>query len=137
MANLPNLQAIVDGYVAGQRAKLDRARKANVKIVFGSDMWFGYAQRTRGQATRLVLESMQASFGMPAADVLRSATVSAADLLNSPGVTGTIEAKSFADLIAVDGDPLANVADLEKIVLVMKGGAVIRDEAKGRAQPQS
>jgi imidazolonepropionase-like amidohydrolase len=137
MSNLPNLNAIVDGYVAGQRAKLDRARKANVKIVFGSDMWFGYPQRTRGQATRLVLESLQSSFGMPAADVLRSATVSAAELLNSPGVTGTIEAKSFADLIAVDGDPLANVADLEKIVFVMKGGAVIRDDSRARPQPQS
>jgi imidazolonepropionase-like amidohydrolase len=137
MANLPNLNAIVDGYMEGQRTKLDRARKANVKIAFGSDMWFGYPQRTRGQATRLVLESLQVSFGMPAADVLRAATVSAAELLGSPGVTGTIEAQSFADLIAIDGDPLANVTDLEKIVFVMKGGAVIRDDARARVQPKS
>jgi imidazolonepropionase-like amidohydrolase len=66
--------------------------------------WFGYPQRTRGQATRLVLESLQTSFGMSAADALRAATVGAAELLHSPGVTGTIDAKAFADLIAVDGD---------------------------------
>jgi imidazolonepropionase-like amidohydrolase len=138
MANLPNLKAIVDGWVAGERAKLDRARKAGVKIVFGSDMWFGYPGRTRGQMTRLVLESLQTSFGMTAADTLRSATVDAAQLVNSAGVTGTIEAKTLADLIAVDGDPLANVADLEKIVFVMKGGAVIRDDARARpAAPKS
>jgi imidazolonepropionase-like amidohydrolase len=137
MANLPNLESIAAGWVSQERAKLDRARKAGVKIVFGSDMWFGYPQRTRGQATRLVLESLQTSFGMTAADGLRAATVGAAELLNSPGVTGTIEAKAFADLIAVDGDPLTTLTDLEKIVFVMKGGAVIRDDARARPAPQS
>jgi imidazolonepropionase-like amidohydrolase len=137
MANLPNLESIVAGFVNGQRAKLDRARQAGVKIAFGSDMWFGYRQRTRGQATRLVLESLQTSFGMTAADVLRSATVNAAELLDMPGITGAFDEKAFGDLIAVDGDPLANVADLEKIVLVMKGGAVIRDAARAPAPPQS
>jgi len=84
-----------------------------------------------------VLESLQTSFGMPAADVLRSATVVAAELLNAPGVSGAIEAQTFADVIAVDGDPLANAGDLEKIVFVMKGGAVIRDDARARPGPQS
>jgi imidazolonepropionase-like amidohydrolase len=137
MANLPNLESIAAGWVSEERAKLDRARKAGVTIVFGSDMWFGYPQRTRGQATRLVLESLQTSFGMSAADALRAATVGAAELLNSPGITGTIEAKAFADLIAVDGDPLTTLTDLEKIVFVMKGGAIIRDDARARPAPQS
>ena len=137
MANLPNLESIAAGWVSQERAKLDRARKAGVKIVFGSDMWFGYPQRTRGQATRLVLESLQTSFGMTAADALRAATVGAAELLNSPGITGTIEANAFADLIAVDGDPLTSLTDLEKIVFVMKGGAIIRDDARVRPAPQS
>jgi len=137
MAGLPNLDALVDQFIAGEHSKLDRARKVGVKIAFGSDMWFGFPGKTRGLATRQVLESLQTSFGMTAADALRTATVSAAELLNSPGVTGTIEAKAFADLIAVDGDPLANVADLEKIVFVMKGGAVIRDDVRQRPAPQS
>jgi imidazolonepropionase-like amidohydrolase len=137
MAGLPNLNAIVDAYVAGERSKLDRARKAGVKIAFGSDMWFGYAGKTRGQMTRLVLESLQTTFGMTAADVLRTATVSAAELLNVPNLTGAIEATGYGDLIAVDGDPLANAGDLEKIAFVMKGGAVIRDDARARPAPQS
>jgi len=137
MARLPNIDALVDSYLAGKRARLDRARKTGVKIAFGSDMWFEFEGRTRAQATRAVLESLQTSFGMTAADAIRSATVNAAELLNRPGVTGTIEAKAFGDLIAVDGDPLTNVTDLEKIVFVMKGGAVIRDDVRARPAPQS
>jgi imidazolonepropionase-like amidohydrolase len=80
---------------------------------------------------------MQTTFGMAAADVLRIATVNAAELLNLPDVSGAIEAGKAGDLIAVDGDPLANAGDLERIVFVMKGGAVIRDDARVRPGPQS
>jgi imidazolonepropionase-like amidohydrolase len=137
MARLPNIDALVDRYLAGKRARLDSARKTGVKVAFGSDMWFEFEGRTRAHATRAVLESLQTSFGMTAADTIRSATVNAAELLNSPGVTGMIEPKAFADVIAVDGDPLTNVTDLEKIVFVMKGGAVIRDDVRARPAPQS
>jgi imidazolonepropionase-like amidohydrolase len=137
LQRLPNIDALANGYVNGERTKVERARKAGVKIAFGSDNWFGVPGKTRGQLTRLVLESLQTSFGMPAADVLRSATVVAAELLNVPGVSGAIDAQSYGDLFAVDGDPLANVSDLEKIVFVMKGGAVIRDDARARPGPQS
>ena len=136
LASLPNIDALVDQYVAGERTKLDRARTAGVKVVFGSDNWFGLPGKSRGQTTRLVFESLQTSFGMTAADALRSATVSAAELINIPNVSGAIEAGTLADLIAVDGDPLANVGDLEKIVFVMKGGAVIRDD-RVKPAPQS
>jgi imidazolonepropionase-like amidohydrolase len=44
-------------------------------------------------------------------------------------VSGAIETGTFGDLIAVDSDPLANIRDLEKITFVMKGGAVVRDDA--------
>ena len=136
LARLPNIDALVDRYLAGKRAGLDRARKTGVKIAFGSDMWFEFEGRTRVQITRAVLESLQTSFGMMAAEALRTATVNAAELLNSPGVTGVIEAKAFADLIAVDGDPLTSVTDLEKVIFVMKGGAIIRDDARGHSAPQ-
>lgn len=137
LASLTNIGELVDQYVAGERAKLDRARKAGVKIAFGSDNWFALAGKSRGQTTRMVLESLQTSFGVTPADVLRTATVNAAELLNMPNVPGAIEAGAFGDLIAVDGDPLANVSDLEKLTFVMKGGAVIRDDARGKAVPQS
>lgn len=88
-------------------------------------MWFGYADKTRGQMTRLVLEGLQ-TFGLSPAEVLRTATVDAAGLLNIDHLSGALEPGSYADLIAVDGDPLADVRSLEKISFVMKEGAVIR-----------
>jgi imidazolonepropionase-like amidohydrolase len=125
MATLPNIEAIKDQFMAGQRAKLDRARKAGVKIVFGSDMWFGYGDRTRGHMTRLVFEALE-GFGLTQAEVLRSATVTAAELVNAADLSGTLEAGHAADIIAVDGDPLARLHDLANVTFVMKGGTVIR-----------
>jgi imidazolonepropionase-like amidohydrolase len=128
----PDLDTLIDRYVATERAKLERARKAGVTIAFGSDMWFGYTDKTRGRATLLVLEALQ-SYGMTPADALRSATVNAADLINLTDVTGAVETGKYADLIAVDGDPLTNLRDLENPKFVMKSGIVVRhDHAAGR-----
>jgi imidazolonepropionase-like amidohydrolase len=122
------LASIKDAIVAGGRAKLELARKVGVKIAFGSDMWFGYPDKTRGEATRLLLEALQ-GFGMPPAEALRAATSEAAELLNVGHLTGSLEAGRYADLIALDGDPLVDLRDLEKISFVMKGGVVVRDDA--------
>lgn len=127
----PDLEKLKAQYVAEQHAKLDRARAAGVKIAFGSDMWYAYDNKPRGQATRVILEALP-GFGLPAADTIRSATVTAAGLLDIPGVSGTIEAGTFADLIAVDGDPLANVQDLRRVTFVMKGGALVRTDSGRR-----
>jgi imidazolonepropionase-like amidohydrolase len=116
--------AAIRSWQADERAKMDRARKAGVTIAFGSDMWFGYPTRTRGQATRLVFEALQ-TFGLSAADALRSATVAAAELLNMSDRIGALDAGKYADLIAVDGDPLADLKAVENVRLVMKEGAVI------------
>ncbi len=131
LAALPNIEALKDEYVSGERAKLDRARKAGVRIAFGSDMWFGFPGQTRGQTTLLALAGLE-SFGMSPADVVRSATVTAAELVNLAGVSGTLEAGKAADVIGVDGEPLASVRDLSKIVFVMKGGSIIRDDTRLR-----
>jgi imidazolonepropionase-like amidohydrolase len=122
------LESIKDSIVAAGRAKLELARKVGVKIAFGSDMWFGYPDKTRGEATRLLLEALQA-FGMPPAEALRAATSEAAELLNVGHVTGSLETGKYADLIALDGDPLVNLRDLEKISFVMKGGVIVRDDS--------
>jgi imidazolonepropionase-like amidohydrolase len=132
----PDIDAIKDKYLAGERLKLEHARQAGVKIAFGSDVWFGYPDKTRGEATRLVLEALQ-TFGMTALDVIRAATVTAADLLNVGTGQGAVEPGKYADLIAVEGDPLANVRDLEKVTFVMKDGAVVRDDIHpGRSPSQ-
>jgi imidazolonepropionase-like amidohydrolase len=132
LAALPNVDALIDQYIAGERAKLARARKAGVAIAFGSDNWFDNGAKSRGEVTSLVLQALE-SFGVSPADVLRSATVTAAELVNIANVSGTLEAGKAADLIAVDGDPLAAARDLSKVVFVMKGGIVIRDDSGNRS----
>jgi len=65
-------------------------------------------------------------FGMTPAQAIRAATSSAADLIGRAADVGTIEAGKFADMIAVSGDPLADVRVLEKVDFVMKGGVVYK-----------
>ena len=64
--------------------------------------------------------------GMPEIEVLRAATVNAAELLGWQDRVGAIEPGKYADLIAVDGDPLADLAVLRQVKFVMKGGAVVK-----------
>ncbi len=59
---------------------------------------------------------------------IQSATIVAADLLERPNDLGTIEVGKFADIIAVSGDPLRDITELERVRFVMKGGEVFRNE---------
>jgi imidazolonepropionase-like amidohydrolase len=133
MAARPDIEAIKDGWIAGERSKMDRARKAGVTVAFGSDMWFRYPDKTRGRATAMVFEGLEA-YGLSAIDAVRAATVTAADLIKIDHLTGTLDAGSFADIIGVDGDPLADSRVLEHVQFVMKEGAVIRN---GAAMPSA
>lgn len=108
---------------------VQRAATLRVTIAAGSDMWTRYPGKTRGEATKVMLEAL-ARAGMPPADVLRAATVTAADVLGWSDRVGTLEADRFADLIAVDGDPLADVAALKRVTFVMKGGTVVRNQSR-------
>jgi imidazolonepropionase-like amidohydrolase len=58
---------------------------------------------------------------------IQSATVNAADLLGWSDQVGSLEPGRFADLIAVEGDPLKDVTTLEHVKFVMKGGQVIKN----------
>jgi imidazolonepropionase-like amidohydrolase len=70
--------------------------------------------------------------GMTPLGALQAATVNAADLMGTAKDTGTIEAGKFADLVAVSGDPLKDIAVMEQVVFVMKGGEVVKDEVHPR-----
>lgn len=129
LAARPDIDKLVDAFMAGQRAKVEKALKAGVTIAFGSDNWFGFAGKSRGETTRAVLIAMPA-FGVPIADAIRAATVNAAELLKIGDSCGTLETGRFTDLIAVDGDPLADLAALQKVTFVMKSGVVVRDERR-------
>src|SRR5262249_23855086 len=109
------------------RARLQRAVKAGVKVAFGSDEYYNMRGRTRGQASLLTLEAYQAD-GLSPLEVIRTATVNAADLLGLGSRIGTIEPGKAADLIAVDGDPLKDIRELANVRFVMKSGQVIRND---------
>jgi imidazolonepropionase-like amidohydrolase len=64
---------------------------------------------------------------VPPADAIRAATVNAAELLGWQDDIGAVEAGKYADLIGVDGDPLADITVLQHVEFVMKGGTVVKD----------
>jgi imidazolonepropionase-like amidohydrolase len=115
----------IAGWVEQSRSRIARAREAGVRFVMASDMWLEYPGRTRGQASLLVLEGLQAE-GVPPAEILRAATANGAELMGWSDRIGSLEAGKLADVVAVTGDPLGDVAVLQKVSFVMKGGSVVR-----------
>ncbi len=72
--------------------------------------------------------------GMTPLDAIRAATVNASDLLDMSKDIGTIEPGKFADIIAVNGDPLADITAMGRVVFVMKGGEVIKNDLQKTAK---
>jgi imidazolonepropionase-like amidohydrolase len=68
---------------------------------------------------------------MPSLDVIRAITTNAAEMLGWQDRIGAIEPGKFADLIAVDGDPIADIRELERVRFVMKDGRTIRNDFQG------
>jgi len=102
------------------RINIGKAIKAGVPIAFGTDAAvYPHGLNAREFAVLVKL-------GMTPAQALRTATVNAADLLGWSDKVGSIEAGKYADLIAVDGDPLKDVRTLEQVQWVMKGGTVVK-----------
>ncbi|MHA4870614.1 Xaa-Pro dipeptidase [Duganella sp. PWIR1] len=102
------------------RVNIAKAIKAGVPIAFGTDAAvYPHGLNAREFAVLVKL-------GMTPAQAIRTATVNAADLLGWSDKVGSIEAGKYADLIAVDGDPLKDVKTLEQVQWVMKGGAVVQ-----------
>jgi imidazolonepropionase-like amidohydrolase len=104
-----------------QARSFENCRKAGVKIVFGTDAG-GFPWTEINQAKEFEYE---VGLGMTPIEAIRTATSNAADLLGMAGQIGTIEKGAYADLVAVSGDPLSNVAVLSTIDWVMKGGQVV------------
>jgi len=66
--------------------------------------------------------------GMPSLDVIRAITANAAEMLGWQDRIGAVEPGKFADLVAVSGDPIADITELERVRFVMKGGQVVRND---------
>jgi imidazolonepropionase-like amidohydrolase len=65
---------------------------------------------------------------MPSLDVIRAITTNAAEMLGWQDRIGAVEPGKFADLVAVAGDPIADITELERVRFVMKDGDVIKNE---------
>ncbi|MGE5206900.1 MAG: amidohydrolase family protein [Chlamydiota bacterium] len=101
------------------------ARKAGLKIAFGTDMGgIKWSEPIAQEFGRMV------QFGMSPMEAIRSATLRAAELLDMQGQIGVIAPGSSADVIAVSGDPLSDINQLEHVAFVMKGGQVYKNELK-------
>jgi imidazolonepropionase-like amidohydrolase len=115
--------------VTGNRDRLQRAIKLGVPIAAGSDMYLTMPHKNRGQASLQMLEAY-ADEGMSPQEIIRAATINAAELLGWQDRIGSLEPGKLADIIAVPGDPLAKISALEHASFVMKGGVVIKNETK-------
>jgi imidazolonepropionase-like amidohydrolase len=105
---------------------VQRVLKSGVKFSAGSDMCWFYPGKTRGEASTATFVNLHQA-GMSALDVIRAITTNAAEMLGWSDRIGAIEAGKFADLIAVSGDPIADVTELEHVKFVMKDGQIVRD----------
>ncbi len=105
-----------------QRESFRRAVEAGVKVVLGSDAAI-YPHGDNGkQLSRMV------RFGMTPMQAVKAATSLNAELFGRAQDVGAIEAGRYADIIAVDGDPLDDISILETVPFVMKGGVVYKNE---------
>jgi imidazolonepropionase-like amidohydrolase len=108
-------------------ALVRRVLKSGVKFAAGSDMCWFYPGKTRGQASVSRFVLLHAA-GMSSIDVLRAITTNAAEMLGWQDRIGAIESGKFADLVAVSGDPIADITELERVRFVMKNGQVIKND---------
>jgi imidazolonepropionase-like amidohydrolase len=106
---------------------VQRVMKSGVKFAAGSDMGWFYPGKTRGQASVGRFPTLHQA-GMPSLDVIRAITTNAAEMLGWQDRVGAIEPGKFADLVAVSGDPLADITELERVRFVMKNGEVVKND---------
>jgi imidazolonepropionase-like amidohydrolase len=104
------------------KQNLAHAFKEGVKVAFGTDAAVYPHGMNAGEFATMV------KMGLPPLVAIQAATVNAADLLGWSDRVGTLEPGKFADIVAVDGDPIADVSTLERVRFVMKGGEIIKNQ---------
>jgi imidazolonepropionase-like amidohydrolase len=104
------------------RKNVAHAFASGVKVAFGTDAAV-YPHGLNAHEFAVMVK-----LGLTPLQSIQAATINAADLLGWSDKMGTIEAGKWADLVAVDGDPLQDVTRLERVKFVMKGGEVVKNE---------
>jgi imidazolonepropionase-like amidohydrolase len=107
-----------------EKAAFQLALKKGVKIVLGTDAG-GFDWRQLNQALEF---DYYVKYGMTPMQAIRTATATAAELLGWSDKMGTVEAGKWADMVAVSGDPLKDITELQRVKFVMKSGAVFKND---------
>jgi imidazolonepropionase-like amidohydrolase len=107
-------------------ATFRKAVKANLKIVFGTDIGGIPWQEPIAEEFKWMVK-----LGMTPGAAIQAATSRPAEMLGSKGELGVVAEAAYADIIAVGADPLKDIAELEKVKFVMKDGAVFKDDFHG------
>lgn len=119
----PRIRKVFEDILQHARQNIAIARELGVKIANGFDP--SSAEAHGKNADEIVTAT---ELGLTPLEAIRSATINAAGLMGWQDRVGAIEPGRFADLIAVDGDPLVDITVLQNVKFVMKGGAVIKNE---------
>jgi imidazolonepropionase-like amidohydrolase len=106
------------------REAFKTALKTGVKIAFGTDAGV-FPHGTQVKEFKIYTD-----LGMSPMQAIATATTSAAELMGWTGKVGVVAPGSFADMVAVSGDPMKDITELERVKWVMKGGKVYKDELK-------
>jgi imidazolonepropionase-like amidohydrolase len=121
--HLPDfLQTKAKAVIPAARKHIAHAFASGVKVAFGTDA----AVYPHGQNAHEF--AVMVKLGLSPLQAIQAATINAADLLGWAGQVGSLEPGAWADVVAVDGDPLKDVTTLERVKFVMKGGEVVKNE---------
>jgi imidazolonepropionase-like amidohydrolase len=110
--------------VETEKAAFQLALKKGVKIVLGTDAG-GFNWKDLNEAKEF---EYYVNYGMTPIEAIRTATTTAAELFGWSDKMGTIEAGKWADLVAVSGDPLKDITELQRVKFVMKSGSIVRND---------
>jgi len=121
-----------DAKVTGGKYSLEAMREKSGRLAIsrGLKISFGSGVGPFPHGTQAAEFSYLVKYGMTPAQAIQTATTVAAEMMGWPDRIGSIEKGKFADIVAVTGDPLKDITELERIKFVMKGGQVVRNDVK-------
>ena len=122
-ARSPEAHKYMEEVLQRARRNIPIARELGVKIANGFDPSSAEEQGKNAQEIIAMTK-----LGLPPIEAIRAATANAADLMGWQDKVGSIQVGNYADVIAVSGDPIADVTELERVKFVMKGGVVVKND---------
>ena len=109
--------------------RLKRAYKIGTPMAFGTDVIVNLPKLNRVESSLKVLETWKAA-EIPASYILQTMTIKAAELLGIDKERGILEFNYYADIIALESNPLEDIESINTVHFVMKEGTVVRNDKK-------